>query len=258
MILDQIAATVRRGLSERKQELPLADLKHLTDSCDSPRDFGSALSGENIKLIAEVKRASPSKGWICADLNVTSLVRGCSRGGAAAISVLTEPDWFKGSLEDLATARRATNLPLLCKDFFMDPYQVFEARVSGADAILLITALLSQGELSELMEVSHSLGMMSLVEVHSAEEIERALEVKAKIIGINNRNLADFSVDLTTTVKLRPLVPSDIIVVSESGIRSYADVFALQLAGINAALVGEALTSHPNPEAKLRELRGER
>jgi len=257
MILDQIVATVRQGLDDRKQRTPLTELEKLANGYGPTMDFGEALRGDGIHIIAEVKRASPSKGWIRSDLDVAKVVSSYSRGGAAAVSVLTEPDWFKGSLEDLAKARQATGLPLLCKDFFLDPYQVYEARVSGADAILLIVALLSQSELCRLMEVAHGLGMMALVEVHSEEEIERSLNAKAGIIGINNRDLADFSVDLTTTVKLRPLIPPDVTVVSESGIRSYADVFALQLAGVNAVLVGEALASHSNPEAKLRELRGE-
>jgi len=258
MILDEIVATVRQDLSERKKKRPLTELELLVDSYGTPRDFKGAVRGEGVKLVAEVKRASPSRGWLCSDLNVATLVRSYTRGGAAAISVLTEPDWFKGSFADLAAARQETHLPTLCKDFILDPYQVYEARACGADVILLITALLSLSELSELIEVAHGLGMAALVEVHTEPEIEKSLNAKANVIGINNRNLADFSVDLGTSLRLRPHIPPDTTVISESGIKSYADICALQLAGIDAALVGETLVTSPDPEAKLRELRGER
>jgi len=257
MIIDQIVATVCQELAQRKEQTPLPELERLVDNSGAPQDFEGAVRGEGIKFIAEIKRASPSKGWLCPDLDVAALARSYARGGAAAISVLTEPNWFKGGLTDLATARRATHLPLLRKDFILDSYQVYEARAFGADAILLITALLSLSELSALMEIARGLGMAALVEVHSEPEVKRALDAKANPIGINNRNLADFGVDLGTTLKLRPLIPPDVAVVSESGIKSYADVSALQAAGINAVLVGETLVSSPDPEAKLRELRGE-
>ena len=257
VVLDLIVAGVRQGLAERKRAMPLDELELALADCGPSRDFEGALRGEGIKLIAEIKRASPSKGWLRSDINVAALVRSYTRGGAAAISVLTEPDWFKGSYADLAAARRATHLPLLCKDFVLDPYQAYEARASGADAILVIAAILSSSELSELIGIAHSLGMAALVEVHRKSEIEKALDAEAKIIGINNRNLADFSVDLQTTLKLRPLIPPDIAVVSESGIRSYADILALRLAGVNAVLVGETLVISPDPEAKIRELIGE-
>lgn len=257
MIVDQIVADVRQGLAQRKQQVPLGELERLVDNCGTPRDFEGALRGEGVRLIAEVKRASPSKGWLCPYLDVATLARSYTQGGAAAISVLTEPNWFKGDLADLAAARQATHLPLLCKGFILDSYQVYEARAFGADAILLITSLLSLSELSALIGVAHGLGMAALVEVHSEPEVKRALDTKGNLIGINNRNLADFSVDLGTTLKLRPLIPPHITVVSESGIRSYADISTLQANGINAVLVGEILVSSPDPEAKLRELRGE-
>ena len=147
-------------------------------------------------------------------------------------------------------------MPLLCKDFILDPYQVYEARTYGADAVLLITAILSSPELVTLIEVAHHLGMSALVEVHSEAEIEKAMAAKAKILGINNRNLVDFSVDINTTFKLRPLIPPGIIIVSESGIKSLADILALEAAGVNAVLVGETLVTSANPQAKLRELGG--
>jgi indole-3-glycerol phosphate synthase len=257
MIIDQIVADVRQQLARRKQQKPLGELRRSVGKYGAPRDFQGAVRGEGIKLIAEIKRASPSKGWLCPDLDVATLARSYVRGGAAAISVLTEPTFFKGSFADLAAARQATHLPLLCKDFVLDPYQVYEARACGADAVLLIVALLSLSELLALIEIAHSLGMAALVEVHSEPEVEKALEAKGNPIGINNRNLADFGVDLGTTLKLRPLIPSDVTVVSESGIKSYADIVALHAAGINAVLVGEALVSSPDPEAKIRELKGE-
>lgn len=256
MILDQIVASVRDGLAGRKQQIPLGEVEFQADRQGAPRDFEAALRGEGIKLIAEVKRASPSKGWLCRDLDVATLVRSYTRGGAAAISVLTEPTWFKGSLDDLAKACQATHLPALCKNFILEPYQVYEARAAGADAVLLITAILSLPELSELIVLARNLRMAALVEVHTETEIETALQAKANLIGINNRNLADFTVDLGTTLKLRALIPRHVTVVSESGITSHADISALGSAGINAALIGETLVSSPDPESKLRELRG--
>lgn len=257
MILNQIVADVRRGLARRKQQTPLEELKRLAGNHGASRDFEGTLWEEGVQIIAEIKRASPSRGWLCSDLDVTTLARSYAHGGAAAISVLTEPNWFKGDLADLTIARRATDLPLLYKGFILDAYQVYEARAFGADAILLITSLLSLSELSTLIGLARGLGMQALVEVHSEPELREALDAKVNLIGINNRNLADFSVDLGTTLKLCPLIPPDITVVSESGIKSYADILTLEASGINAVLVGEILVSSPEPEAKLRELRGE-
>jgi indole-3-glycerol phosphate synthase len=258
VILDRIVTDVRQRLAERKRQRPLSELEHLVNAAETPRDFTGALQGTSIKVIAEVKRASPSKGWLCPDLDVATLVRRYAQGGAAAISVLTEPSFFKGSLADLSIAHQLTHLPLLCKDFVVDPYQIYEARSYGADAILLIAAILSSSELSFLTEVAHYLKISALIEVHNEAEAEKALEADGNPIGINNRNLADFSVDLRTTLKLRPLIPSSITVVSESGIKSKDDIITLQTAGVNAVLVGETLVTSLDPEAKLRELRGEK
>ncbi len=257
MILDQIVSNVRRRLAERKKQRPLAELEHLASGGETPRDFAGALQGTDIKVIAEVKRASPSKGWLSPNLKVAALVQSYATGGAAAISVLTESEFFKGSFADLAAARRAIDLPLLCKDFILDPYQIYEARSYGADAILLIAAILSASELTALMAVAHRLGMSALIEVHNEQEVERVLAAKGNLIGINNRNLDDFSVEMGVTLRLRPSIPPGIIVVSESGIKSHADILRLQAVGINAVLVGETLVASPDPEAKLRELRGE-
>lgn len=256
MILDQIVIDTRYRLEERKQQRTLAELERLVSRVEAPRNFQNALQGEEIALIAEIKRASPSKGRLCPDLNVAALVHSYVHGGAAAISVLSEPNFFQGSFADLSIAHKAADLPLLCKDFILDPYQVYEARTYGADAVLLIAAILSPPELTTLINVAQSLGMAALVEVHHQQEVEAALAAGASLIGINNRNLADFSIDLTTTLKLRPLIPSDIVVVSESGINSRADVLSLQKVGVNALLVGEALVTAPDPSAKIQELLG--
>jgi len=257
VILDQIVTGVRQGLAERKQRISLRELEPLIGKYGNPRDFERALQGEKVEIIAEIKRASPSKGWLCQDLDVESLAHSYARGGAAAISVLTALAYFKGGLADLTKARHSADLPVLRKDFIFDAYQIYEARVFGADAILLIASILSLAELASLIETARSLGIAALVEVHNESEVEKALDARASLIGINNRNLADFSVDLGTTMKLRPLIPSPITVVSESGIKSHADIATLQAVGINAVLVGETLVSSPDPEAKLKELSGE-
>lgn len=236
---------------------PESELERAALACPATLDFRAALQGDGISIIAEVKRASPSQGWLSPALEVTDLARAYARGGAAALSVLTEACWFKGGYADLAAARRATRLPLLCKDFFVDPYQVYEARIQGADAVLLIASVLSAEEMLLLMGQAQKLDLDCLVEVHDEAELEKTLAVGASLIGVNNRNLADFSVDLGTTLRLCPLIPGGITVVSESGIRSAGDARRLTDAGVDALLVGELLVSSPDPEARMRELRGE-
>lgn len=255
-VIDEIAADVRRGLAERKSRHPLAGLETALDVHGPPRDFEAAVRGDGVKLVAEIKRASPSRGWLCPELDVAKMADTYARGGAAAISVLTERTRFKGDGIDLATARRATTLPLLCKDFIVDAYQVYEARGWGADAVLLIASLLSSDELRNFIRLARGLNIAALAEVHTEAELEKALSAGATLVGINNRNLADLSVDLTTTLRLRPLVPVGVTVISESGIRSQADVLSLRAAGVNAFLVGEALITSADPEASLRELMG--
>ena len=256
-VLERIVADTRRSLDERKKVRPESELKRATPACPPTRDFRSALQVDGVNIIAEIKRASPSKGWLSPALNVTDLARAYTRGGAVALSVLTEVAWFKGSLADLSTARQATPLPLLRKDFIIDPYQMYEARIHGADANLLIVAVLSAEEMRVLMGQAHELDLDCLVEVHDEVELDRALSVRANLIGINNRNLADFSVDMGATLRIRPLIPHGITVVSESGIRSAEDVRRLTAAGVDALLVGESLVSTLDPEAGIRELRGE-
>ncbi len=253
-IVDDIAADVRNGLAERKRREPLSELEAALTVHGTPRDFAAAVRGDGVRLIAEIKRASPSRGWLCPELDVAGMAARYARGGAAAVSVLTERTRFKGDRADLAAARQSTELPVLCKDFILDEYQIYEARFWGADAVLLIASLLSSNELSAFIRVADALRMAALVEVHTVAEVEKALAAKAALVGINNRNLADFSVDLDTTMRLRPLVPDGITVISESGIRSRADVSALRAAGVNAFLVGEALVTSPDPEARLQEL----
>jgi indole-3-glycerol phosphate synthase len=256
MILEQIVNLTRKSVVMRESRTPLSEIEKAASRQTSPRAFVGALQGDDIRLIAEVKRASPSKGLLCANLDAASLARTYTQSGAAAISVLTESEYFLGSYADLDAVRTQVDLPLLCKDFIVDRYQIYEARAHGADAILLIAAILRQVELKALLKTAHSLGMAALVEVHNHDELKRALRVSPGIIGINNRNLEDFSVDLKTTTKQRRLVPSGVVVVSESGIHSHDDVLFLQEAGVNAILVGEALVTSTDPAAKIAELLG--
>jgi indole-3-glycerol phosphate synthase len=256
MILDEIVKAKAEELQRRRHNMPLSELEKL-GSKSSRKDFASALKGDDIRLIAEVKKASPSKGVICPDLDPLKLAQTYAKSGAAAISVLTEERYFGGSLEHLSSISKeleGRNIPLLRKDFIFDSYQVYESRAYGADALLLIVAILNEEQLAELLSLSHELGMKCLVEVHDAAELERALLSEAKIIGINNRDLRSFTVDLETTKRLRPLVPKDRVVVSESGIRNRADVQKLRQWGVDAMLVGEALITASDVAKKVRNL----
>jgi indole-3-glycerol phosphate synthase len=253
-ILGEIVAATHRRVEERKEKLSLAQVKAQLKRSD--RSFNLALKGKGTGVIAEMKRASPSRGIIRPHLDVEKWAQAYERGGACAISVLTEPSFFKGSLSDLRTARESTHLPLLLKDFVIDPYQVYEARFWEADSILLITSILRVDELSFLLSLSECLGMTPLVEVHTEKEIEEAVKSGAKIIGVNNRNLADFTVSLNTTLRLLPFIPKDKLTVSESGIELRSQVVELERQGVNACLVGEALMRSEDPCSKLKELLG--
>jgi indole-3-glycerol phosphate synthase len=254
MILDEIVEAKAEELTKRKQSMPLSELEKL-GSKGSKKDFAAALKGDDIRLIAEVKMASPSRGVLRTDLDPVELARTYARNGAAAISVLTEERYFGGSLEHLAAIGEAVgNIPLLRKDFIFDPYQVYESRASGASALLLIVAILSDSELSELLSLSHELGLTCLVEVHNRAELEQAIISGAQIIGINNRDLKTLAVDLDTTRRLRPLIPQDRIVVSESGIKDRGDVQKLRQWGVHAMLVGEALVTAGDIGKKVTEL----
>ena len=256
MILDEIVISTRRTLAEQRARAPLASIEEAVRHQEPARDFARALEGQDISLIAEIKRASPSKGVLRRDLSAPSLARVYSGAGAAAVSVLTESAYFRGAFADLQAVRAEIGLPLLCKDFVVDGYQVYKARAHGADAVLLIVAILTPRELRTLFETARSLGMTALVEVHSRKELERALQLSPRLVGINNRNLSDFSIDLETTLSLLRLIPEGVTVVSESGIHTRADVVRLKSAGASAILVGEALVTSHDPAAKIRELLG--
>jgi len=234
--------------------MPLSYLKERIALQEATIDFARALEGTQTRLIAEVKRASPSRGILCPNFDPVELAKKYAQGGAAAISVLTEANYFEGSINHLAAIREEINLPLLRKDFIFDPYQVYESRAYGADALLLIVAILNQEQLGELLSLSHKLGLSCLVEVHNEGEVERALRSQAKIIGINNRDLTTFIIDINTTHRLLPLIPRGKIIVSESGIRSRSDVKKLKGWGVNAVLVGEALVTAEDIVTKVREL----
>jgi indole-3-glycerol phosphate synthase len=256
MILDQIVADNLEELESRKRSFPLKELQTVALEQPSPFDFASALHGNHIKLIAEVKKASPSRGVIRSDFNPVAIAQTYAANGAAAISVLTEARYFQGSLNHLRDIRKAlgNRLPLLRKDFLCDPYQMYESRAYGADSVLLIVAILTPEKLKELLGLSHELGMSCLAEVHNEAELEIALKGGARIIGINNRDLTTLAVDLTTTERLRPLIPKDRTVVSESGIRDRNDMEKLKKWGVDAVLIGESLMSTPNISTKMKEL----
>ena len=253
-MLDKIIAQKREEVEQKKKVATMTYLQERTAHQKPALDLALALKGDHIRLIAEVKQASPSRGVLSPNFNPTKLARTYAECGAAAISVLTEEKHFMGNIEHLAAIKEVVELPLLRKDFIFDPYQVYESRAYGADALLLITAILNQGQLKELLSLSHSLGLRCLVEVHNEGEVERAVVSKAEIIGINNRDLNTFAVDINTTRRLRPLVPKEKIVVSESGIKSRKDMERLGKWGIDAVLVGEALVTAGDMRAKMKEL----
>ena len=253
-MLDKIIADKRDELKVRKQEMPLAALEERITQRRVLLDFSTALNQDRIQLIAEVKQSSPSRGVLCTDFSPVRLAKEYAKGGAAAISVLTEVNYFGGSIDYLAAIRAEVHLPLLRKDFIFDPYQVYESAAYGADALLLIAAILSQQQLGELLSLSNSLGIGCLVEAHNEAEIDQALHAEAQVIGINNRDLSTFAVDINTTRRLRPLLPEQQIVVSESGISSRLDVEKLKGWGVNAILVGEALVTTADIKAKIEEL----
>lgn len=254
-MLNQIVSECLKALEIKKSTTPLEQLRREALKQPPPLDFASALRGKRPALIAEVKKASPSKGIIRPDFNPVEIATIYAENGASAISVLTEPCYFQGSLSYLKDIRSAVgNIPLLRKDFIFDTYQAYESRACGADSLLLIVAILSPDKLQELLLVSHQLGMSCLVEVHNKAELKSALHSGAGIIGINNRDLSTFAVDITVTQRLRPLIPGDKIVVSESGIKSRNDMEKLRKWGVDAALIGEALMSAPDIAAKMKEL----
>ena len=257
MILDNIVANKRIELGAAKRQIPLEVLEKKISGMGAPKNFFQALSGTQLKLIAEVKKASPSKGLIRANFEPLAIARTYLENGATALSILTESRYFQGSLDYLTQIHSLLGdirPPLLRKDFILEPYQVYESRAGGADAILLISAILGYKQLCEMLNLSHSLGMMCLVEIHNEDEAARAIASGAKIIGINNRDLKTFEVNLETTARLRSLIPAGYVVVSESGIKTRQDMLLLQKWGVNAALVGETLMASSDVAAKMKEL----
>jgi indole-3-glycerol phosphate synthase len=260
-VLERILASTREEVARRKREAPLEKLvsqrgDEREQVATPPREgrFREALAGPGIAVIAEFKRRSPSAGPLRERPEVRELVSAYARGGAAAVSILTEGPHFDGSLEDLRVARAACALPVLRKDFIVDSYQLHEARVAGADAVLLIVAALDQPTLLSLHDAARELGLDALVEVHDRPELHRALELGAELIGINNRDLRDFTVDVERTFALLEEIPDGVAVVSESGIAGPEQVRRLEQRGVRGVLVGETLMRAPDPEAALREL----
>jgi indole-3-glycerol phosphate synthase len=255
-MIEQLVSAAREGVERRREQVPLADLESRLESRGEDRPFMEALVRPGLSLIAEFKRRSPTLGAIDADAPVADAVQAFERGGAAALSVLTDEVHFGGSLDDLRAAREACDLPILRKDFVVDPYQLYEAAVSGADAVLLIVRALEDRQLAALHAEALALDLDPLVEVHDAEELERALELDAAVIGINNRNLDDGEVDVSTTFELMPDVPAGKTAVAESGISDRGQLEELDRVGVDAVLIGEALMRAADTEAKTRELAG--
>jgi indole-3-glycerol phosphate synthase len=255
MFLDKIVKEKKKELEERQKATPLSALEDAIKHQPKPLDLAAALSGEGLSLIAEVKRASPSKGVLNPDLDVVALARTYAENGAAAISVLTELNYFKGSGQDLEAVKNALpDVPVLRKDFILEPYQILEARAWGADAVLLIVAILDDITLQHLVAESHRLGMQCLLEGHNEAELKRALKCDARLIGINNRNLDTMKVDINVTKELSRLVPPECLVVSESGIKGRDDIEKLKAWGVDAVLIGEALVTASNIPARIKEL----
>ena len=255
--LDEILTSTREAVRTAKLHRPLADLKRRTKDREAPRPFAeSLLKDSGLPLIAELKQASPSKGLLRKAFNPVDIAKIYEEEGAATLSVLTEENFFKGSLNYIGQVRAVVKCPLLRKDFLVDEYQVYEARAFDADAVLLIAAILDDGRLKDFLALARDLGMDSLVEVHTEAEVERALQADARMIGINNRDLATFKTDLETTIRLIRKIPEDRIVVSESGIVQRKDVERLFEAGADAVLIGETFMKSPDIRAKIRELFG--
>ncbi len=255
-ILSRIAEKRRESIARRKCDLPEAALRLAVEKAGAPRDFPAALSRGEFNVIAELKKSSPSRGLLREDYAPAELAALLEGEGAAALSVLTEEDFFLGSLADLKEARKAVRIPVLRKDFILDPWQVWEARAAGADAFLLIAALLNDAALGELLLLGRTLGIEPLVEVHTREELSRALDAGARIVGVNNRDLRDFRVRIETSLELIEAIPEQCLAVSESGLRTHADLARLRRAGFDAFLVGEQLMSQTDPSAALRALLG--
>ncbi len=254
MILDDIVRDKRTDLQARKRQVGLAELQDRSLFQEGRRNFTAALTAKTRAIVAEVKKASPSKGVIRADFDPVWIARRYAEAGAAAISVLTEERYFLGSLDYLTAIRSTVGIPLLRKDFLFDPYQLYEARAYGGDAILLIVAMLEETQLRELLALAAELDLAALVEVHDEADLDRALHVGAGLIGINNRDLRTFHTTLETTERLLPRIPDGVVVIGESGIERIEDIRRLERAGVHCFLIGETLMRCADPGSKLAEL----
>ncbi|MCD5391035.1 indole-3-glycerol phosphate synthase TrpC [candidate division NPL-UPA2 bacterium] len=255
--LEEILKHKRIEVEAKKKKLGLADLKSKLSDAPQSRSFKEAISkSDKVNLIAEIKRASPSAGLIRKDFDPVKIAKVYQEAGATAISILTDEKFFRGHIDFLSQVREVVSVPLLRKDFIIDEYQIYESRTYGADALLLIASILSKEEMTKFLSLSHDLGMDCIVEVHNEEELERVLETPAEIIGINNRDLSTFQIDLFTTQHLRKLIPADKIIVAQSGIQSREDVQLLAKEKIDAILVGESLLRSKDIREKMEELVG--
>ncbi len=258
MILDEIAEKTKQRVAEHEAEVTLSEMRAAAERLDKNTGFPfkKALAGNELSFICEVKKASPSKGVIAEDFPYLDIAREYEAAGAAAISCLTEPYWFKGSNTYLREISKAVNIPVLRKDFTVSEYMIYEAKTLGAAAVLLICAILSPAQLKEYLDIAHSLGLSALVEAHDEAEVNMALESGAEIIGVNNRDLRTFTVDINNSSRLRKLVPAEKIFVSESGIKTPGDIENLRRGGVNAVLIGETLMRERDKKAALDALRG--
>lgn len=255
-VLDRIIEARRAAIAHRKKSVPETVLRYGVKQAQPVRDFAAALGRDSLNVIAELKKASPSRGLIRADFDPVALAKDLEAAGAAALSVLTEEEFFQGELKYMRDARAAVGLPVLRKDFIVDPWQVWEARATNADSFLLIVAALSDELLAELLALGRELGMEPLVEVHTRGELARALASGARIIGVNNRNLQTLEVRVETSRELIELIPEECIAVCESGLRSHDDLVRFRAAGFDAFLIGEHLMAQPDPGAALRSFLG--
>src|ERR1700693_19579 len=255
-VLDRIIEARRAAIAHRRKSVPETVLRFGVKQAEPVRDFAAALGRGSLNVIAELKKASPSRGLIRADFDPVALARGFEAAGAAALSVLTEEEFFQGDLKYMRDARAAVGLPVLRKDFIVDPWQVWEARATDADSFLLIVAGLGDALLGELLALGRELGMEPLVEVHTREELTRALEAGARILGVNTRDLRTLEVRVETSQELIEAIPDECVAVCESGLRSHEDLVRLRAAGFDAFLIGEHLMAQPDPGVALRNLLG--
>ena len=258
MILETIAQANVKRYNDIKAQIPLEKFRKqaLSLNCDTSFPFEQALKNDGMSFICEVKKASPSKGIIAEDFPYVEIAKDYERSGASAISVLTEPQWFKGENAYLEEISKSVSIPLLRKDFTVCEYQIYEAKLIGASAVLLICSLLDTETIREWIKICDTLGLSALVEAHTEDEVKSAVSAGARIIGVNNRNLRDFTVDITNSMRLRNLIPSEILFVAESGIKARADVAELENTGVNGVLIGETLMRSKDKKAMLDELKG--